>query len=231
MKNETLHLVKSIIGAGMYEGEKKKLDASPDVKPLVTVSRYYGAAGSDVSNLLATRLGVQLYDKELLNAIVDATKGDKHLLTTLDERVTSLVDDILHSFFSKKSVNSEVYFRYMAKVILGIAPLGGVIVGRAAHLVLPRNRAFRVRLEGSLSTCAKRIAKRKDIKLDKAEKLVLKSNQSRDEFENHVAKRFPRAVQGFDLTINTDRFSPDAVVRIIVAAMTEAGFQVPVEKV
>ncbi|MBF0293840.1 MAG: cytidylate kinase-like family protein [Magnetococcales bacterium] len=229
MTRESLQLVKSIVGAGMYPTEKAADDTTL-MRPLVTISRHYGAGGSTTAKLLAERLGVQLYDKELLNAIVNETKDDKHLLASLDERVTNLVDDILHAFFSKKSINSEAYFRYMAKVILGIAPLGGVIVGRAAHLLLPKKRTLRVRLEGSLSACAKRIAKHRDMKLDKAEKLVIKSNEERADFEKKVSKRFPRAEQGFDLIINTDRYSPPQTVRIILAAMTEAGFQVPPEQ-
>ncbi|MBF0272941.1 MAG: cytidylate kinase-like family protein [Magnetococcales bacterium] len=229
MTHSPLQLVRSILDAGRYDADKKD-DASARMKPLVTVSRYYGAAGSSTAKLLAERLGVQLYDKELLNAIVSQTKDDKQLLASLDERVSSLVDDILHSFFSKKSISSEAYFRYMAKVILGIAPLGGVIVGRAAHLLLPRKQTFCVRLEGSLATCAKRIAKHKDMKLEKAEKLVLQSNKEREKFEQQVAKRFPRAVHGFDLIVNTDRFAPNQAVEVIIAAMNQIGFQVPPEQ-
>jgi cytidylate kinase len=230
MKNEALHLVKSIIDAGVYAAENKDANTPTLKRPLVTVSRYYGAAGSNVATLLAEHLGVQLYDKELLTAIVNETKDDKHLLASLDERVGGLMDDILLAFFSKKSINSEAYFRYMAKVIMGISPIGGVIVGRAAHLLLPKKRTFRVRLEGSLPICAKRMAKRKDMPLHKAEKLVIESNQERDKFERQVVKRFPRAEQGFDLTLNTDRFSPPQAVNIIITAMTEAGFQVSSEK-
>ncbi|MBF0437844.1 MAG: cytidylate kinase-like family protein [Magnetococcales bacterium] len=227
MNKEHSHLVKSIVNAGLYTSEAKQPDAPFLLKPLVTVSRQCGAHGTRTSRLLAERLGVQLYDKELLNAIVNQTKEDKHLLASLDERVSTLMDDLLHSFFSKKSITTEVYYRYMAKVILGIAPIGGVIVGRAAHLLLPRKTAFRVRLEGSLETCAKRIAKQQEIKLDKAKQSVLKTNKQRDQFESQVSKRFPRAVQGFDLIIDTERFSSEQIVKIIITAMSEAGFQVP----
>lgn len=227
MTHTPLQVVRSILEAGHYEADPSRTSSSNRMKPLVTVSRYYGAAGSSTAQLLAERLGVQLYDKELLNAIVSQTREDKKLLARLDERVGSLVDDILQSFFSKKSVTSEAYFRYMAKVILGVAPLGGVIVGRAAHLLLPRKTTFRIRLEGSLETCAKRIAKQKELKYDKAEKLVQESNKEREKFEEQVAKRFPRAEHGFDLILNTDRFAPEQTVEVILVAMREAGFQTP----
>ncbi|MBF0260841.1 MAG: cytidylate kinase-like family protein [Magnetococcales bacterium] len=228
MTNTPLHLVQAILDAGRYEPETHT-EAPAMPKPLVTISRYYGAAGSNTSKLLAERLGVHLYDKELLTTIVNKTKGDKELLARLDEHVRGLVDEMLISFFSKKSITADQYYRYMAKVILGIAPLGGVIVGRAAHLLLSPTKAFRVRLEGSLATCAQRLAKIKNIKPDKAEKLILETNKERDQFERQVAKRFPGAHHGFDITVNTDRFSPEQAVQVIIAAMREAGFQTPVQ--
>ncbi len=231
MSKESLRLVKSIIGAGMYDTDSKQADGTLLKKPLVTISRYYGAGSTDAAQLLADRLGVQLYDKGLLNAIVDETKEDKHILASLDERVGSLVDDMVLSFLSKKSITTDTYFRYMAKVILGIAPIGGVIVGRDAHLLLPRKSTFRVRMEGSLTNCAMRIAQRKDMKLAKAEKLVVQTNKKREQFSRYVAKRFPRAEHGFDLIINTDRFSSEQVVNIMIVAMAELGFQVPLAKV
>ncbi|MBF0584454.1 MAG: hypothetical protein HQL80_09515, partial [Magnetococcales bacterium] len=40
-------------------------------------------------------------------------------------------------------------------------------------------------------------------------------------------KRFPGRVSGYDLVLNTDLYTPEQMVRIIVAAMQEAGFQIP----
>ncbi|MEO5345971.1 MAG: cytidylate kinase-like family protein [Magnetococcus sp. YQC-9] len=226
MTNTPLHLVEALLDAGRYAPVAH--DGTP-AKPklLVTISRYHGASGSNVSRLLAEALGVHLYDKDLLTTIVNKTKGDKQLLARLDEHVRGLVDDIIVSFFSKKSITSDQYYRYMAKVILSIAPLGGVIVGRAAHLLLPRTKAFCVRLEGSLDTCTQRLAKNKNLKPEVAAKRILQTNKEREQFERQIAKRFPGAHHGFDLTVNTDRFAPEVAVRVIIAAMRESGFQTP----
>ncbi|MEO5350839.1 MAG: cytidylate kinase-like family protein [Magnetococcus sp. YQC-3] len=224
----SLGVVQSIVGSGFYPVDDQKKGKPPRPgKPLVTLSRYYGVPDVETAQQLAERLAVPMYDRKLLDAIIKEAKGDKHLLERLDERVTSLVDDMVHAFFSKKSTNKDAYFRYMAKIIVGIGPSGGVIVGRAAHLLLPERAAFRVRLEGSIKACCKRLMTAENMKKADAEKEIVKINKERDKFNEDVAKRFPSRVHGYDLVLNSDLYSPEQMVRLIVAAMKEAGFQVP----
>lgn len=236
MAKKSLSVIQSIVGTGLYarEDKGKKKERIRPGKPLVTLSRFYGTPDIETARLLAKRMDVQLYDKKLLDAICKVAKGDKHLLKRLDERVTSLVDDMVHAFFSKKSTNKDAYFRYMAKIIVGIGPTGGVIVGRAAHLLLPERAAFRVRLEGSLKVCSKRLLAdkqaedgKKQAKKATIDKEILKTNKEREKFEKDVSKRFPAQSTGYDLTLNSDMYTPEQMVQIITVAMQEAGFQVP----
>ena len=237
MDKESLSVIQSIVGSSLYttvERGKKRPKIHPG-KPLITLSRFHGTPDMETARLLADRMGVPLYDKELLKAIVKEAKGDKQLLESLDERATSLVDDIVHAFFSKKSTNKDAYFRYMAKVIVSIGPSGGIIVGRSAHLLLPKLAAFRVRLEGSLSVCVKRlmVAEQektedgKKLKESRVEKLILKINKEREKCDRDVEKRFPAQAKGYDLVINSDVYTPEQMVKIITVAVQEAGFQVP----
>ncbi|MBF0400115.1 MAG: cytidylate kinase-like family protein [Magnetococcales bacterium] len=227
-QSASLGIVQSIVGSGLYTVDNQKKGNPPlPGKPLVTLSRVYGTPDVETAQLLADRLAVQLYDRKLLDAIFKEAKGDKHLLERLDERVTSLVDDMVHAFFSKKSTNKDSYFRYMAKIIVGIGPSGGVIVGRGAHLLLPERAAFRVRLDGSVKACTRRLMAEKDMKKSEAEKEIIKTNKEREKFNADVEKRFPGRVSGYDLVLNTDLYTPEQMVRIIVAAMQEAGFQIP----
>jgi cytidylate kinase len=227
MANDTLKIIQSIVGADLYAAKTGSETKKGAKTPLVTISRFYGAGSGNVSRLLAERLGVQYYDKELLKAIVKDAKADKHLLSRLDERVTSLADELLHSFFSKKSTNRDSFLRYMAKVILGIGPSGGVIIGRGAHLILPEDRTFRIRLEGSMKECVKRIAERKSVKKSKAEKIIKKTNKERMKFQKALLKRYPARIDGYDITLNTDRFTAEQCVEIIAYAMGEVGFKIP----
>lgn len=238
MAKKSLGVIQSVVGSGLYavEGQGKKNKKIRPGKPLITLSRCYGTQDQETAQLLAERMGVPLYDKKLLDAVCKEARGDKHLLKRLDERVTSLVDDMVHGFFSKKSTNKDAYFRYVAKVIVGLGPSGGIVVGRAAHLLLPELAAFRVRIEGSLKACCKRLlaaeqAKGNGKRLKKAdvEKEILKKNKAWRLFDKDVAKRFPTQISGYDLVINSDIYTPEQMVQIIATAMQEAGFEVPEE--
>lgn len=225
-----LDIINSIIGAEMYAEEHHGKPKGP-VRPLVTVSRYFGANSTEISRLLAQRLGVQLYDRELLDAVIKESNADKYLVERLDEHSTSFLDDVVHSFFSKKSASSEDFYHNLIKVLMGIAQAGGVIVGRGAHLLLPKRQVFRLRIEGSLEVCTKRVAERMDIKPGKAEKLIIATNKERTRFVKELYRRYPSNKAYYDMVVNTDMFSDDQVVEIVALAMKFAGFKVPPREV
>lgn len=220
-------IIQSIIGAVAYAEEQKKQQGNPVLKPVVTISRFFGAGGTDVARLLAERLGVQLYDQELLKEVIKTAKADKFLMAKMDERVTSLMEDFVQSLLSSKAISKDDFIYHLAKVALGIAESGGVIVGRGTNMILTQGQAFRVRIDGSMSVCVERVAKNLVIKKKKAEKLILAENEERARFAAKVAKRFPSDRYPFELIISTDTFTPGQAVNLILAGMKEAGFPVP----
>ncbi|MBF0285565.1 MAG: cytidylate kinase-like family protein [Magnetococcales bacterium] len=221
-------IIQSIIGAEAYT-EGHGPDGGVMRPPVITVSRYFGAGGTEISRLLAERLGVRLFDRDLLKEVIKEAKGDKFLLEKMDERVTTLMDDLMHTFFSDKGASKDDFFHYLARVVLGITQTGGVVVGRGAHLLVPKG-VFRIRLEGSLAVCTKRVAKNMDIKRVRAERLIVRTNKERASFVEKLAKRFPPDGSEFDLTINTDIFTQDQVVDLILHAMREASLLPPADK-
>ncbi|MBF0589902.1 MAG: cytidylate kinase-like family protein [Magnetococcales bacterium] len=228
-------IIQSIVAAELYEetGEKaprpRGIKADGTAIPLVTVSRFFGAQGTEVSRLLAERLGVQLYDRELLKAVAMEAKADPAVMEQLDEKVTGLVDDVMQSFLNKRGGTSkDMFYRAMIKVVLGIGQAnGGVIVGRGAHLLLPRQKAFRLRIDGSMQKCAERVAGNLHIRKRRAKELIEQTNKDRERFTRKIYETYPVESTYYDMLISTDYFSPAQVVNIVVTAMREAGFDVP----
>ena len=75
---------------------------------------------------------------------------DIDLVKTLDEHVKRIKGNWWHGLISGKSFSREQYFHHLVKVVLSVSLNGGVIVGRGAHLILGAERAFRVRIAGTL---------------------------------------------------------------------------------
>ncbi|MEG3639546.1 cytidylate kinase-like family protein [Magnetococcus sp. PR-3] len=222
----TQTLLQSIMGAKIYHDTHND-EAAPAV-PLVTVSRGLGANGHKIAARLAESLQVPLYDKELITEVTKQAKSDPYLTKRLDERTSGVMAEWVTSMFTGKSTSKDTFNYYMVKVIMSIAPQGGVIVGRGAHLLLSqKHKVFRLRVEGSLHHCAERVAKRENIKQKKAEKLVVQTDRERQEFVENLYQNHSGRHNYYDMVVNTDLFKAQATVELVEKGMREMGFIMP----
>lgn len=190
--------------------------------PVVTLSRDYGSGGREIAQLLAKHLSVPVYDKELMDAVVEQSGTNPHLMAQLDEKTRGFWDSWIISMLSGENVLDDNYRRHLVKVVLGIFNTGngGIIIGRGAHFVLAQQKAFRVRIIASLETCTERIAHKRQISLEEARKEVDRVNEGRAKFIWDVFKRRLNEPTAFDLTINTDHLSKyEEVTELIISAM------------
>ena len=115
-------------------------------QPIITIGRQYGSGGRYVAKLLAEKLGVPYYDKELLTEASKDSGICKELLESYDEKQGK---NLLFSLISGAQVRGEPGAMYMDmplnhKIFLAqfdtirrIADEGPcVIVGRCADYVL-----------------------------------------------------------------------------------------------
>jgi cytidylate kinase len=197
------------------------------VKPTVTLSRDYGSGGTQIAKALAGKLGVTLYDDKFLEAIAKEAQVDVDLMAELDEKVCKHKTDWVVSLITGQNASSANYRHHLVSVALGILCSGGVIIGRGVHVILAEHDVFRVRLVGSTSKCAERIANYKKISVDEAKDMVLATNHQRGDFLWETFHQRLNDPTLFDLVINTDNFTnQDSIVELILKAMGELGFMI-----
>ncbi|HXG43966.1 MAG TPA: cytidylate kinase-like family protein [Gemmatimonadales bacterium] len=137
---------------------------------LITISRQYGAGGSEVARMVAERLGWQVVDNEIVDLVARRAGLTREAVASRDERVPGFVERLAHAL----AVSSQEYavpelgvavrteepalVRITEMVVKEIAAEGRVVlVGRAApavigqapdalHVKLVAPRAFRVRV-------------------------------------------------------------------------------------
>jgi len=217
MTNDVHKLIETLLKAQAYEGKRPI-----ETHPVVTISRDHGSGGGEIADLLAKRLNIPVYDKELMDAVVDQSGANPHLMAQLDEKTHGFWDSWIVSILSGENVQDDYYRRYLVKVVLGIFNTGngGVIVGRGAHLILARQHVFRVRIVASPQTCAERVASKKSISVEQACKLVTQTHKNRSEFVWNLFKQRLNEPANYDLTINTDQLNKyEEVTEIILHAM------------
>ena len=187
--------------------------------PLIAISRDYGAGARDVAPLLAKRLNLQLYDKEIIDGIIHAVEGNPNLMRRLDEAAPpGMVERLLHSFGNIPS--AEEYSRALVEIVLVISRYGGVVLGRGIHLIASVPDMYRVYLWASPETCIDRLAKRQGLNHDTAASQWRRTMEERRHYLRHYFGHTQDTFSDFDLTINTENiYSLERVVDIIIAGL------------
>ena len=226
--------IDSVIEGLVSRQLKTKVEVAPPPQlkgTVLTVARTCGSGGEQIANMLADRLQLRCYDNELLDAIAEEARTDKDVMARLDEHADELMDGWLRAIITGKGAFAPEYRRALVNVVLGISHSGGVIVGRGAHLILTGKNVFRLRVVCSLPTCVERISQEMGFKKAEAEAYVLKIDKRREKFLTKVYPTNVHASSGYDLTVNTDKFSFEQVVELILFAMKQRGYDVPEPKI
>lgn len=196
--------------------------------PVIAIYRDYGAGGDHIARHLAKILGVEVYDKEILDSVASAAKVEKHLMAELDDKVRKDKSAWVRSLFTSRAAYPASYRHHLVDVILGIAQGGGIVMGRGAHIILSDRHVFRLRVIGNEEKCAERIAEREAMSIESARLKVAAVNKERAEFLWKMFRERHNNPANFDLIINTDRLdSIEAASQLVLLAMTSMGFDIP----
>jgi cytidylate kinase len=189
-------------------------------QPVITMSRDLGSGGDVIATRLCQRLNLPLYDEDLLRQVAARLHDDPAIIRLLDEGFGHAKDMWLYRMFSGKDIGPDTYRDTLVKVVMSLGRLGGVIVGRGAHVILADECALRVRIAGTPEVCAKRLAaggQGREVELLAEAK---DANHRRGKFVWDVFQSRLSDASEFDITINTDRMDDfeDVVDMIVIMA-------------
>jgi len=228
MRCNSDRLIEALIAAQMmeYQSQQKNADEAtkPPAPPVVTISRNFGALGREVAYLLADTLEVRCCDRYILQEVARRADVDEALVAALDEHVSKVEGHWWGDLLQQSTFKHDEYYRYLVKVVLSISRMGGVILGRGAHIILGREKAFRVRITGSLGRCAKRVAEREHLDLEQARLKVISVDRERAEYVRMLYGVSADDTCMYDLVLNSDRYSREQMVQLILIAMQKSGY-------
>ena len=225
-------LIEALIASEMMEMQRKEAEKKEKQRQkaevfVVTVSRDYGSMGKSVAQLLADTLEVRCCDRSILQQVARRAHVDEELVSALDEHVSKINGHWWQHLLQKDTFSYEDYYHYLVKTVLSISRTGGVIIGRGANLILGEKKAFRVRINGSVEQCAKRIASRKQINREQSLQRVREVNTERAEYIKMLYNTDINDPSAYDLTLNSDRYDRVQMVDLILDAMEKAGYKLP----
>ena len=199
-------------------GEQGKLSFGP----YLLISREKGAGGSAVGQLAGERLGWQVFDKKIVDAIAAKANVRRELIESLDERDRRTIKGMVHEFLYPATFKHPGYLAALREIVLALGHQGDVvIVGRDAHHILPTQFGVRARMVAPMEVRVKRIASENKMTLKAAEIEVEKSDRERARLTRRDYRRDLNDPLNFDMIINTAELSVEAAAEIIVAAIRQ----------
>jgi cytidylate kinase len=198
----------------------------------VTISREYGSGGGEIATRLATRLGWQLVDHEVIVRVAQELGVTEEDAAALDEQVESLASRFLNSMRAIEPMMPAIApvplttetnaYREARRRVIEAAFITGhvVIVGRGSQILLAQHRnvlharivaplelriVYVMRCEGLDRNAARARIQAKD--RDRIRYLLAEHNQRPD--DAHL----------YDMVINTAVLDLDNAVQLLSAAL------------
>ncbi|MGA2525452.1 MAG: cytidylate kinase-like family protein [Smithellaceae bacterium] len=187
--------------------------------PVITISREPGSGGSEIARRLAKALDMDLIGAQIIQHVADSAKMSRKVIESLDEKEVSFRDTLLSSLFGEYRPWPGEFLQHLTRVIGTIGVFGNtIIVGRGANHILPREKAFKVRIIAPLEYRIKYFMEDRGYSKAEAEQYVVKTENNRKAF---VRKYFNADVadpKHYDIIINTEGMSLEAATQAIIAA-------------
>ena len=176
-------------------------------KIVVTISREYGSGGRYVGKLLADRMHLPFYDKELISLAAKESGLSSAYIAKNDEIMAS----------SKyKDNNDDRLFVAEVKVIKGLAKHSCVIVGRCSDYILKDTKnTLKVFLYSDMDSKVKRAVKYYGISKEKAEKQIESINKKREKHYKYYTDRAWKNPNNYDLMLNVDLLGVEKCAELI----------------
>ena len=188
--------------------------------PTVTVSRERGSGGSSVAKLVAERLGFALFDSEIVDHVARSATVDRLVVMHMDERSQRSIKEWTDRVRQDKKFSAQSYMAHLTKTILTIGMKGrAVIIGRGAHLLLPVEKSFRVRVIAPLEMRIQRLAAGSGMEPAEAAALIAETDKQRAQFIQENFQQMDAQPLLYDLVINTGRLALETAAELVVRAV------------
>jgi hypothetical protein len=187
-------------------------------RPIVTISRQFGARGAHLARLVADALGFHFWDRELLVEVAYRAHAPVEAITALDEHRRNPLEPLTASAVATPVTTTE-YRAALELAIRSIADRGSaIVVGRGAYCLVPPDGALRVRVVSDLGHRVADFMRRRGLDEATARAEIAETEADRRAFVKELYGRDVDDPAGFDLMVNTGTLTLEQARDVVVAA-------------
>ena len=189
---------------------------------IYTIGREFGSGGREVGEKLAAKLGIKLYDKELLQQAAKDSGFCEEIFENHDEKPTnsflySLVMDTYSvsgysaAPFLDMPLNHKVFLKKIAE------KESCVIVGRCADYALSDNPdCINIFIHADLDVRIKNVSRNLNITENKARDIINKTDKQRASYYNYYTSKKWGDSKSYNLSLDAGKLGTDNCVEMIL---------------
>lgn len=197
--------------------------------PVITISREFGSGGREIGETVAKRLGIELYDKTIIEMVAEKSGYSVDFVEENDQRLSRsmlfqiAVTGTLPPWLSdgKKPEAAGGLFEAQSEVIKELAAKGGcVIVGRCADYILREDKnRISVFIRGEDEDKINRCVREYGLNPQTAVSDMMRRDRERaDYYEHYTCNRWGSAAN-YDICLNSSLLGEEGCVELILSAI------------
>ncbi len=172
-------------------------------RPIITVCRRLGSGGTELAEMVASRLDYQLFDQQVLDMVAEETGVQRQILEALDDHTKGGIENWVNGVLHNRLVTPAEYVHALGKALISIARTGSaVIVGRGANFILAGEPGFHVRATAPTDHCVNRVMRVQGVDREEARRMVERVDRDRGEFVQDYLHRSIDDPTAYHLTLN-----------------------------
>jgi cytidylate kinase len=194
---------------------------------IITISREYGSGGRAIGHLVAEKLGVPYYDKELIRLVASESGFSSEYVEGAGEHAPNsllfnfAMAPVYCSTFSQDILpNTDKLFVAQSRVITGLAEKGPcVIVGRCADYILrEREDCLNVFIHADMESRVQRAVSKYSVPAADAEDELRKKDKARANHYKRYTGQIWGAAKNYHMTLNSGKLGLNTCVELILQA-------------
>ena len=195
---------------------------------IYTIGREFGSGGREVGEKLAAKLGIKLYDKELLQQAAKDSGFCDEIFENHDEKPTnsflySLVMDTYSvsgysaAPFLDMPLNHKVFLAQFETIKKIAEKESCVIVGRCADYALSDNPdCINIFIHADLDVRIKNVSRNLNITENKARDIINKTDKQRASYYNYYTSKKWGDSKSYNLSLDAGKLGTDNCVEMIL---------------
>ena len=203
-----------------------------DMHTIINVGRSFGSGGGFVAKAVGSKLGIPVFDNELISKTAEESGYSKSLFAHGEEKslfsVSSFFASGRLSYLDSGYMNDNVLFNIQSEVIRQIADKGdAVIIGRCADYILRDRPCLNVFVGGSEQYRIRRLMENEGLSAAEAEKLMRRKDRTRETYYNYYTFDAWGQASNYHLCIDSSILGIEGTADYIIEFGRKAGLIKP----